>query len=284
MNASDLQFVGSLLHSSAGLVVGPDKSYLLESRLAPVARKHGLGNVGELVKALRGMRRDSVLRDTIEAMTTNESFFFRDGRPFEALRDLVLPELLRRRSATRTLRIWCAAASTGQEPYSIAILLQEEAAKLAGWRCQILATDLSTEALDRAKAGLYNQFEAQRGLSIQRLIRHFDQEGQQWRVKPALRAAVEFRPFNLLHPPASLGRFDIVFCRNVLIYFDQPTKARVLRSIADVMEEDGTLFLGGAETTFGITAAFQPVPKHHGIYRPSPTPAAAAPVAAAARS
>lgn len=284
MNATDLQFMGALLHSSAGLVLGPNKGYLLESRLAPVARKHGLANVEELVRTLRGSRRDGVMRDAIEAMTTNESFFFRDGKPFEALRNLVLPELLRRRAAARTLRIWCAAASTGQEPYSIAILLQEEAAKLAGWRCQILATDISTEALERAKSGLYTQFEAQRGLSIQRLVRHFDQEGQHWRIKPALRAAVEFRAFNLLHPPASLGQFDVVFCRNVLIYFDQPTKARVLRAIAGVMEEDGSLFLGGAETTFGITDAFHPVPQHHGIYRPARPTSAPAPVVSAVRA
>jgi chemotaxis protein methyltransferase CheR len=267
MNSADFDFLATLLKDGSGLVLTPDKAYLLESRLAPVARKHGFGNIDELVRAMRGPRKDVLGRDVIEAMTTNESFFFRDIKPFDIFRTLVLPEIMQRRAAARSIRIWCAAAATGQEPYTLAMVLHEEAAKLAGWQTSILATDISLEALEKAKAGLYTQFEVQRGLSIQRLVKYFTQEGQHWRIKPELRQMVQYRQFNLLTSPKLLGTFDVVFCRNVLIYFDQPTKGKVLEAIAGVMEKESCLFLGGAETVFGITNAFEPVPGHHGVYR-----------------
>lgn len=267
MNAADIQFLSSVLKQSSGIIVGADKAYLIEARLAPIARKHSCSDVANLIAKLRQTAAPAILRDVVDAMTTNESFFFRDTKPFDLFRTVVLPDLMQKRASAKTLKIWCAAASTGQEPYSLAILLAEEAAKMAGWNCSILGTDLSDTALARAKEGLYTQFEAQRGLSIQRLIKNFDQEGTQWRAKPSLKAKVQYKPFNLLDNPRSLGTFDVVFCRNVLIYFDQATKGQVLASIASVMPRDGYLFLGGAETVIGISDAFEPVPGHHGLYR-----------------
>ena len=251
---------------SSDLVLGKDKGYLIESRLLPIARKHGLRDLGELAAALRGPRRDALTPDVVDAITTNESFFFRDGKPFDSFKNKVLPELLERRAATRQINIWCAAASTGQEPYSLAMILREEAAKLAGWQCQIIGTDISPTALDRAKAGLYTQFEVQRGLSIQRLMTHFEKKGEMWQIKSDLQGRVQYRLLNLLGNIKMPIKFDVVYCRNVLIYFDQATKGRVLASIASVMRDDGTLFLGGAETVFGITEAFRPIIGQQGMY------------------
>lgn len=266
MNKVDFEFIATLIKQGSGLVLGPDKLYLLESRLVPVIHKYGLTSMDGLINALRTGPREPLLTDVIDAMTTNESFFFRDGKPFDAFRSKFLPEILERRAATRNLRIWCAAASTGQEPYSLAMILQEEAKKLEGWNIQILGTDLSNEALQRARSGLYTHFEVQRGLSIQRLIKFFVKQGELWQLKPEVQSMVQYRNFNLLHDPRSLGTFDVVFCRNVLIYFDQPTKTRVLDSIASVMDKDGVIILGGAETVFGISDSFRPVPDHFGVY------------------
>ena len=266
MNKSDFDFMAGIIKDSSGLVLGDDKLYLLESRLTPVAHKYKLESLDALVKTLRAAPRGPLLAEVVDAMTTNESFFFRDGKPFDAFRNRFLPEVLKRRESARSLRIWCAAASTGQEPYSLAMILLEEAAKLQGWNCQILGTDLSKEALARAESGLYTHFEVQRGLSIQRLVKFFEKQGDMWQVKPEVRKLVQYRNFNLLQDPRPLGTFDIVFCRNVLIYFDQPTKARVLKSIASVMDKDAVLLLGGAETVFGITDIFRAVPEHYGAY------------------
>ncbi len=266
MNNSDFEFISGLIKSGSGLVLTADKGYLLESRLGPVAHKYGHANLDALIAALRLAPRGQMLTDVVEAMTTNESFFFRDGKPFDMFRTKFLPEILERNAATRTLRIWCAAASTGQEPYSLAMLLAEEAKKLEGWNCQIIATDISNEALDRARSGIYTHFEVQRGLAIQRLIKFFEKQGELWQIKPDIRNMVQYRQFNLLHDPRPFGRFDVVFCRNVLIYFDQPTKTQVLNSISTVLDKDGILLLGGAETVFGISDVFKPVADHFGVY------------------
>jgi len=251
-------------------VLTRDKAYLLESRLLPVARRRNMKSLDELVAALRGRPDGELVRDVVEAMTTNESFFFRDKKPFDQFAEIVLPHLLKARAGSRSFRIWSAACSSGQEAYSLAIILREQAARLSGWRYEIVATDLSREILAKAKAGIYSQFEVQRGLPITLLVKYFKQDGEKWRIDPALRAMVQFREFNLLEDPRALGTFDVVFCRNVLIYFDQATKASVLLRIRQVMPEDGFLYLGGAETVLGITDRFQPLAGERGIYTVAP--------------
>ena len=199
-------------------------------------------------------------------MTTNESFFFRDKVPFEHFRDTIMPALMAARAASRRIRIWCAAAATGQEPYSLAIALKEMGKDLRGWRIEIVATDLSTEVLEKAKSGIYSQFEVQRGLPALMLIKYFSQVGETWQIAPEIRGMVKFMPLNLLNDFSHLGRFDVVLCRNVLIYFDQATKIGVLERIADVTERDGFLVLGGAETVVGLTDRFKPIPDKRGVY------------------
>ncbi len=266
MKPTDFEFMAALLKSESGLVIGPDKVYLLESRLMPVARKKGLKDLEELIASLRNRRDPRLLKEVTEAMTTNESFFFRDIKPFDLFRDTVLPQVVEARAAKKSLRIWCAAASSGQEPYSLAMIVKEASAKVPGWRIEIVGTDISTEMLEKAKAGLYSQFEVQRGLPIQMLVRYFKKEEDSWRIDPALRAMVQYREFNLLHDLKALGQFDVVFCRNVLIYFDQPTKAKVLEGISRQMPNDGVLFLGGAETVLGISDRFKPLAGFRGVY------------------
>ena len=198
------------------------------------------------------------------------SFFFRDKIPFQHFRDTMMPALMAARAAQRRIRIWCAAASTGQEPYSLAMTLKEMVPQVAGWRIDILATDLSTEVLEKAKSGIYSQFEVQRGLPIQLLVKYFTQIGESWQVAPDIRAMVQFRPLNLLSDFSSLGMFDVVFCRNVLIYFDQQTKVGVIDRMARTVERDGYLVLGAAETVVGLTDSFRPVPDRRGLYSPNP--------------
>ncbi len=202
-------------------------------------------------------------------MTTNETFFFRDKIPFDHLKATVLPDLLKVRASRRSLRIWCAASSTGQEPYSIAMCLKELGPALAGWRVEIVATDLSQAVLEKARAGMFSQFEVQRGLPIQLLVKHFTQIGEMWQLNSDLRAMVQFKQLNLLQDFAHLGVFDVIFCRNVLIYFDQDTKTNVFRRLARQIDGDGYLMLGAAETVVGLTDAFKPFPDRRGLYVPS---------------
>jgi chemotaxis protein methyltransferase CheR len=264
----DYDYLRRLLKERSGLVLSPDKQYLVESRLAPVARKAGLANLSELAGQLR--RGDARLTiEVVEAMTTNESFFFRDKVPFEHFRDTIMPALLAARAAQRRIRIWCAAASTGQEPFSLAMCLKEMKGKLAGWRIEILGTDLSVEVLEKARAGIYSQFEVQRGLPIQLLVKYFSQVGDTWQLAPEIRAMVQYRPLNLLADFSGLGPFDVVFCRNVLIYFDQNLKIDVLNRLARVVEPDGYLSLGAAETVVGLTDAFRLMPEKRGLYVPN---------------
>lgn len=265
MRPEDFDFVATLLRERSGLVLTPDKAYLLESRLMPVARKRGLKGLEDLVVGLR-QKDDSLTREVTEAMTTNESFFFRDVKPFDQFRDVVLPFMLQARANRKTLRIWSAASSSGQEPYSIAMLLKEQSARLAGWKVEIIATDISREILEKARAGVYSQFEVQRGLPIMFLVKYFKKNADMWQIDPAIRAMVQHRELNLLSDLRGLGQFDVVFCRNVLIYFDQTTKASVLSSVAKSMSEDGVLYLGGAETVLGVSDRFRPVPGQRGIY------------------
>jgi chemotaxis protein methyltransferase CheR len=266
MNSADFEFISTLLKKRSGLVLTPDKSYLLESRLMPVARKNGMKGLEELFQAVRVASEGQLLVDVTEAMTTNESFFFRDTKPFDLFRDYVLPPLIEGRAVKKSFRIFCAAASSGQEPYSLAMILKEAGARLKGWRIDIVGTDISTEILNKARTGLYSQFEVQRGLPIQMLVKYFDKKDEQWQIKQELRDMVTYKEYNLLGDLKPLGHFDVVFCRNVLIYFDRETKGKVLESIAGLMPPDGTLFLGGAETVLGISDRFKPVPDQRGVY------------------
>ncbi|RDD63626.1 CheR family methyltransferase [Ferruginivarius sediminum] len=270
MNPQDFEKLAALLHGRSGLVLGSDKAYLAESRLGPVARQWQYVDVHALIRALarrEGSGADArLLDDVVEAMTTNESFFFRDNKPFDQFREFVLPALMSARSTSRSIRIWSAACSSGQEPYSLAMILKEMGARLEGWNIEILGTDISRAILKRARDGIYSQLEVQRGLPIQLLAKYFDQRGDQWQVKEEIRHMVQFREHNLLGEPPAAGRFDVVFCRNVLIYFDQATKAQVLAKVAKAMAGDGYLTLGGAETVLGVSDHFRTIPEQRGLY------------------
>jgi len=266
MKVEDFDMFCTLLRQRSGLVLTSDKAYLLESRLMPVARKWSMKGLDELAAAVRSKRDEALLRDITEAMTTNESSFFRDQKPFDQFKNVVLPQLLTSRAAKKTIRIWSAACSSGQEAYSLAINLSEEGARLAGWRIEIVGTDLSGEMVAKARAGLYTQFEVQRGLPITLLVKYFKQVGDKWQLNDDIRNKVQFREYNLLSDLTSLGQFDVIFCRNVLIYFDQPTKAKVLEAMAKLMPPDGVLYLGGAETVLGITEKFKPMEGQRGLY------------------
>lgn len=267
MTPSDYEYLRKLVKERSGLVLSADKQYLVESRLIPLARKVDLAGIGELVAKLRGGD-EALAVDVVEAMTTNETFFFRDKTPFEHFTETIMPAMLKARQNRRALRIWCAASSTGQEPYSLAMCLKEMGAQIAGWRIEIVATDLSREVLEKSKAGIFSQFEVQRGLPIQMLVKHFKQVGEMWQLSQEIRAMVQHRQFNLLQDFRALGKFDIVFCRNVLIYFDQEAKSGVFSRLTKTIEPDGFLVLGAAETVVGLTEAFKPLANKRGLYRP----------------
>ena len=269
MTPLDYEFLRKLLKERSGLDLSADKQYLVESRLVPLARRVGLAGIPELVQKMRSGA-EVLTTEVVEAMTTNETFFFRDKIPFDHLRETVLPALIQSRASRRSLRIWSAASSTGQEPYSIAMCLKEAAQALSGWRIEIVATDLSQEVLEKSKAGIYSQFEVQRGLPIQMLVQYFTQVGELWQLNADIRGMVQHRQLNLLQDFAHLGKFDVIFCRNVLIYFDQETKARIFERVSRVIEPDGMLMLGAAESVVGITDAFRPYPDRRGLYQPNP--------------
>jgi len=275
MTELEFEFLRGWLKTRSGLALSAEKRYLVDSRLSGVCRRFKLAGLSEMVGAIK-LGRDMALETAVvEAMTTNETFFFRDRTPFDLFKDALLPRMIAARASTRRLRIWCAAASSGQEPYSLAMILDEMKPRMPGWSVEIVATDLSTEILDRARAGVYSQFEVQRGLPINMLLKYFVQEGEQWRLSPAIRGMVDFRPLNLIRDFSGLGTFDIVYCRNVLIYFDGPTKTDVLRRLSNALAPDGALLLGAAETVIGLTDALSPHPEHRGLYVPARAAAAA---------
>ncbi|MDA9431717.1 CheR family methyltransferase [Bradyrhizobium sp. CCBAU 51627] len=269
MTPVDYDYLRKFLKERSGLDLSPDKQYLVESRLLPLARKESLSGIPDLVLKIRNGD-GRLATDVVEAMTTNETFFFRDKIPFDHLRDSIVPGLIQARAARKSLRIWSAASSTGQEPYSIAMCLKEMGAALAGWRIEIVATDLSQEVLEKSKAGVYSQFEVQRGLPIQFLMKYFTQVSDVWQLNADIRAMVHFRQLNLLQDFSHLGTFDVIFCRNVLIYFDQDTKAVIFERMAKGLEADGTLLLGAAESVVGITDAFRPMSDRRGLYQLNP--------------
>lgn len=267
MKPDEFEFISRTVRQRSGLALTEDKTYLVESRLLPVARKYGYKSVDDFIGAMHRRPEEDKLHAITEAMTTNETLFFRDTRPFDQFKQIVLPVMSAARAARKQMRIWCAACSSGQEPYSLAMLLKEEAAQYPGWRFEIVATDLSGEMLERAKMGTYTQFEVQRGLPIQLLMKYFKQVEDKWQLSNDIKSMVTYREFNLLADPAGLGQFDVIFCRNVLIYFDTDTKGKVLGRLRNCLAEDGVLYLGGAETVLGVTDKFEPVPNERGLYR-----------------
>ena len=257
-----------LVLDRSGLVLTADKDYLLKSRLEPLARKDGFLGLDQLLAKVGAEPSGALAQRCIDAMATHESFFFRDTTPFDQLRDTLLPDLIAARAQSRSLRIWSAACSSGQEPYSLAMLLMEEQHRMPGWRIDILATDMSLPILERARTGLYSDFEVRRGLSDARLARWFTRAGDNWLLSPQIRSMVRFAPHNLLAGTSGLGRFDLVFCRNVLIYFDREHKRAALSQIAKATEPHGALVLGSAETVVGLDSAFAPVVGLRGVFKP----------------
>ncbi|WP_431270438.1 CheR family methyltransferase [Dankookia sp. P2] len=263
MKRDSFAFIAGLVKDRSGLVLAADQGYMLETRLGPLLKREGLPDIDTLALRLKDPRSAKLAEAVTEALTTNESSFFRDGKPFEHLRR-ALPALAAARAPGVPLRIWSAACSTGQEAYSIGMILAE--LTLGGRRVEIIGTDIAQEVLARARDGSFTQFEVQRGLPARLLVKHFRQEEGRWRVAPELRAMARFEHFNLLSDLRPLGRFDVIFCRNVLIYFDTPTKVRVLDAMAAQLASDGVLYLGGAETVLGLTGQLVPITGERGVY------------------
>lgn len=262
----EYDYIRTLVKRSSAMVLEDGKEYLIQARLASLVRQEGLPTIEHLVAKLRE-RPDMALQSrVVEAMTINETSFFRDVNPFEVLRRHVLPALAKERQSTRTINIWSAACSTGQEPYSLAMLLRQVFPDSATWRIRIIATDLCSQVLERAKRGRFTQLEVNRGLPAPMLVKHFVQDGTEWQVKPEVRAMIEFRQMNLSAPWQGLPPLDVVLMRNVLIYFDVETKRRLLGYLREVLRPDGYLFLGAAETTFNIDGTFEAIEQGRTIY------------------
>ena len=254
-----LRYLRDFLHRKSAILVDADKDYLLDSRIAPICKTENLATFDDLAERIRRDERSPLARAVIEAMTTNETSFFRDAHPFEALKTKLLPDLLAARAASRTLKIWCAAASTGQEPYSIAMAIREAMPQMAFWNVSIIATDLNAQVLNRAKTARYKQLEVNRGLPASLLVKYFDRIGAEWQIKPEITSMVTFQELNLLDRWPIFSEQDVIFCRNVLIYFDLPTKRQLLSRMRKVLRADGTLVLGGGETTLNLAEEFEPV-------------------------
>ncbi len=266
VSAADYAFVVQTLRAQCALVLEPGKEYLIQARLAPVALKHGLASIEQVIERLRAPGSNGLLTDVVEAMVTTETSFFRDIHPFETLRKTVLPQLIELRRPQRQLNIWCAASSSGQEPYSIAILLKEFFPELSSWRINLSATDLSQEMLQRCSAGRYSQVEVNRGLPTPLLLKWFRQEGAFWHLDDRILHSVTFSQLNLAQPWPAMPLWDLVFLRNVMIYFDTEVKKAILGRVARVLSKDGYLLLGGAETTLNLDDSYQRIEALKGGY------------------
>ena len=265
---TEMAWLCKMIRDKAGIVLGEDKLYLLESRLNPLAEKNAFRTISDLITALRKVEWSPLHYQVIDAMTTNETYFFRDIAPFDALRDRLIPDLMKKRAGERRLHMWCGAASTGQEPYTIMMTLREHFPSLQTWDVKLLATDLSSKVLARCKAGRYSQQEVERGLPPALLSRYFTKVGSEWEAKDNIRTGIEFRELNLLDSWFNLGRFDIVFMRNVLIYFDVEIKRLLFGKIRKVLSPDGYMLLGGAESPLNIDNGYVRYPfDRGGIYR-----------------
>ena len=267
----DFDFVAALAYRQAAIVLERGKEYLVEARLTPLAHREGFTSLAKLVEALRRDLVEGVLHaKAVDALTTNETYFFRDFHPFEALRRLLLPELIALLQDSRRLTIWCAACSTGQEPYSLAMLIREHFPQLADWKIEIIATDLSPTVLRQAEAGRYNQIEINRGLPAPYLVKYFTQQDAAWFLKPAIRSMVQFRPLNLIQPWPILPACDLIFIRNVMIYFDVATKKTILKKLRNCLRPEGSLLLGSSETTINLDPHWAPVTQGTTVvYRPA---------------
>jgi chemotaxis protein methyltransferase CheR len=271
LSLADAEFLQKFLYEKSGLDLDHEKSYLWESRLGPLLKGFGVSSLQALVEALRKDPVSNIAREVVEAMTTNESLFFRDGRPFEYFEKRLIPELVKGRPPDRTIRLWSAACSTGQEPYSLGMLVEENRHILGGIPVEILATDLNSKCLKRAEAGVFSDFEVRRGVPEALLSRYFESNETEWKISPKVRSLVRFEKYNLLDPFTHLGPFDVIFCRNVLIYFDLELKRKVLTGLKGALANGGTLILGGAESVLGIVQGLDPVGEDlvAGAYRAS---------------
>lgn len=259
LNSVDFDYICKLVRDRSAIVLEPGKEYLAESRLLPLARSEGCSSLADLVQRLRAQPANGLHQKVVEAMTTNETSFFRDVHPFEALKKVILPELMDKRQGERKLNFWCAASSSGQEPYTIALVLREYFPILQNWTVRFLATDLAVEMMERARAGRYSQLEVNRGMPAALLVKYFQRQGVEWQIKDELRRMVEFRQMNLVDTWMSMPEMDIIFMRNVLIYFDVPTKKAILAKVRRLLRPGGYLFLGAAETTLNLDESFERV-------------------------
>lgn len=265
LTSKDFDYLAAVLRRRAGLLLADKKPHFIENRLTPVVRRFGFKDVGSLLRELQHGH-EALVQAVIEAMTTNDSSFFRDRKTFDEFRDIVLPQLLVQRASIKRLSIWCAACAAGQEPYSLAMILDDHKLLSQGWRIEIIATDISAQMITRAQEGSYSQFEVQRGLPIRRLVSNFTQEGNNWRISDHLRRMVTFRQFNLLDSFGWLPDLDVVFCRNVLMYFDQKNRVSVLDRVADVLALDGALLVGPTESISGLTVGYTQIEHAPGLY------------------
>lgn len=253
----DIELLSGIVAEYSGNMIAPRQAYMLEKQLAPIAKSNGLADVPALVQEVRRSKNPNLSTQIAEAVTVNETSFFRDAHPFEALKKKIIPDLVAANQSRREIRIWCAACASGQEPYTLAMVIRENFPQLSNWNIKIIATDISNEMLDKCRSGEYSQLEVNRGLPARTLVRFFDRSGSQWRAKPELRNMIEFSRLNLTSPFASLGQFDIVFIRNVLIYFDKPTKQDILTRVRGVLRPDSYLFIGSVESTIGFNVPYR---------------------------
>ena len=275
MRPDDIETIRQFVHARSGVVIDPTKTYSIETRLAPVARREGFASIDDLIAAIRDRREDRLIWAAAEALVAGESSFFRDHAPFEAFRDEILPTLAQSRQG-RPIKVWSAACGTGQEPYSLAMILDDERSKMLGVKVELFGSDISERALEKAASGTYSQFEVQRGLPIRLLVRHFDKTDESWTLNARIRQAVRWRRINLLADLRALGQFDVIFCRNAISAFDAQTRRRVLEQLAALLPDDGWLVLGLDETVGGVTEALRAAPGRRGLYTPNPAWRAAA--------
>lgn len=257
ITAEDFDFVAKLIKTEAAITLDKGKEYLVQSRLEPVAKSLGFQNIGLLLDNFKKSRNLEICRKIVESLTTHETSFFRDNEPFEILKNTILPKLIEAQRTTRELTIWCGAASSGQEPYSLCILIRENFPELLNWKLKILASDLSNAILAKAKDGIYSQIEVNRGLPVKHLVKYFEKKGADWIVKPELRQMVEYFEQNLLHPFVRVPMVDLILLRNVLIYFDIDAKRQILSKMRALMRPSAYLMLGAAETTINIDDSFE---------------------------